>query len=131
MKDIEMHEKKIKNLLKKSGKDRFRYFVRKVADFELVWGLFADGWAVTSTADGQNAIPFWPEKELADICAEGVWSDYNSQQIELERFISKWLLGMEKDDVLAAIFPTPKDKGVIVQPKLLLFSLEEELEQYE
>ncbi len=126
-----MHQKQIENLLKKSGKDRFLYFVRKVTDFEEVWGLFANGWAMTADDDGRKAIPFWPDKDLSSLCREGAWENYNSKQIELNKFISKWLPGMEKDGVLAAIFPTPKDKGVIIQPKELIDSLEEELEQYD
>ncbi|GBC59404.1 hypothetical protein DENIS_0343 [Desulfonema ishimotonii] len=126
-----MHQKKIENLLKMSGKERFLYFVRKVADFEEVWGLFADGWAMTADNEGRKAIPFWPEKDFSNLCAEGAWKNYNSKQIKLDKFMSKWLPGMEKDGVLVAIFPTPKNKGVIIQPKELSASLEEEIEQYE
>ena len=126
-----MHQKKIENILKMSGEERLLYFIRKVSDFEEVWGLFAGGWAMTADNKGRKAIPFWPEKDFSDLCANGVWKNYNSKQIELDIFISKWLLGMEKDGVLAAIFPTPKNKGVIIQPKDLLTSLKEEIEQYE
>lgn len=131
MKDTKMHQKKIENILKMPGDERLQYFVRKVSDFEEVWGLFDDGWAMTADTEGRKAIPLWPEKDFSDLCAEGVWENYNSKPIELDRFVSKWLPGMEKDGVLTAIFPTPKNKGVIIQPKDLLTTLEEEIEQYE
>jgi hypothetical protein len=130
MKDTKMDPKKIRNLLKISGKEKLKYFVRKVADFEEVWGLFADGWAMTADDEGRKAIPFWPEKDLSILCAEGAWQNYESKQIELANFISKWLPGMEKDGILAAVFPTPMNKGLIIQPKELLASLEKETEQY-
>lgn len=126
-----MHQKKIENLLKLSGKERYLYFVRKVTDFEELWGLFADGWAMTANDDGKKAIPFWPEKELSNLCTKGEWENYSSKQIKLENFISRWLPGMEKDGVSVAIFPTPENKGVIIQPKELLAALKEELEQYQ
>lgn len=131
MKDIKMHQKKIENLFKMSGKDRYQYFIRKVADFETVWGLFADGWAMTADDEGKKAIPFWPEKELSSMCATEEWENYIPKKIELDPFLSKWIPGMEKDGVLLAIFPTPEKKGVLTPPKELLSSLKEELEQYE
>lgn len=130
MKDTKVHQKKIINLLKMSGEERFSYFIRKVTDSEAVWGLFDSGWALSTDDKGKKAIPFWPEKDFSSLCAEGVWENYNSKQIKLDLFISKWLPGMEKDRVLAAIFPTPKNKGVIIQPNKLLTSLEDELRQY-
>ena len=131
MEAIKMHKKKIENLIKMTGKDRYQYFIRKVADFETVWSLFADGWAMTSDDEGKKAIPFWPEKELTNLCASDAWEKYTPKQINLDHFLTKWLPGMKKDGVLLAIFPTPKNKGVLTQPNDLLSSLEEELKKYE
>lgn len=114
-----------------SGDARNLYFVRKVADFEIVWSLFEDGWAMVADDNEQKAIPFWPEKELAELCAKGEWRNYHSKQIKLDDFLLKWLPGMIKDGLSVAIFPTPSDKGVILSPTKLLSLLEDEVKQYE
>ena len=46
-------------------------------------------------------------------------------------FMEKWLPGMERDEILVAVFPTPEGKSIYVQQSMLLESLEEELIQYE
>lgn len=125
-----MHKQKIENIIQMPGEERYFYFIRKVTDFEEVWGLYANGWATTADGKDRKAIPFWPEKVFADLCANGTWEGYTSKPIELDLFISKWLPGMEKDNTLAAIFQTPENKGIISNPKDLLISLDEELEQY-
>lgn len=38
-----MNEKKVASIVSMEGPDRCDYFVRKVADFELLYGLFDDG----------------------------------------------------------------------------------------
>lgn len=114
-----------------SSEERYDYFIRKVADFEIVWGLNDGGWAILSDNEGNEVFPFWPEKELAEICVQDSWSSYKPKSIELNHFIEKWLTGMEKDGILVGVFYTPEGKGVVVQPAKLKADLEEELEQYD
>ena len=58
MKDTKLHQKKIENIFKMQGEEKLLYFIRKVSDFAEVWGLFADGWAMTADNEGRKAIPF-------------------------------------------------------------------------
>ncbi|HID69966.1 MAG TPA: DUF2750 domain-containing protein [Desulfobacterales bacterium] len=126
-----MHNKKMSNLLSMPGDARSRYFVRKIADFEAVWGLFEEGWAMVADDNGQEAIPFWPEKELAELCVKGKWEIYHPKRIKLQDFLLKWLPGMKNDGLSVAIFPTPNDKGIIFSPTKLLSMLKVELKQFE
>ncbi len=125
-----MHDKKIANVLSMSPEERLGYFVRKVSDFEEVWGLFDDGWTTSETDDGAKVISFWPEQAFADKCAVEQWSSYLPKVISLSDFIEKWLPGMEKDGVLMGIFQTPENKAVVLAPSELLEMLNEELENY-
>lgn len=121
---------KVKNILQLNSEQRFNYFVRKVTDFEIVWGLYKDGWATVSTESGEG-IPFWPEADFANLCATDVWCNYCAREINLTDFITKWLPGMMNDDKVANIFPIPDGKSYIVEPAVLLNNLSEELKQYE
>lgn len=128
MKDI--NKKKIDNIINGSAEERYSYFIRKVADFEGVWSLYNEGWAMLGDNKEQNIIPFWPEEAFAQLCAEGIWESYQPKSIELNTFIEKWLSGMKEDGKSAGVFYTPEGKGIVVQPDKLLRDIQEELEQY-
>lgn len=85
-----MHKRKIENIFRLSSQERFSYFIRKVTDFEEVWGL-SDGseWALIGDSDDNQLFPVWPEKDFAEICATGVWYNYVPKSIPLNDFISK------------------------------------------
>jgi hypothetical protein len=126
-----MHPAKRANVLKLDGAARHDYFVRKVADAQCVWGLNQSGWALVADRDGRKHFPFWPEEGFAQACAVGEWVGYVPLKIEVEEFIEKWLPGLQRDGFGVAVFPTPGDRGVIVEPRLLRKSLEIELAKYE
>jgi len=123
--------KKIENVIKLPPEERYDYFLRKVADFEQVWGLYSEGWAILKDGQGKKVMPFWPEEEFAQICAKDTWQGYAPKSIELYDFIEKWLTGMYDDDIKVGVFYVPEGKGVTRYPHELKEDLEEELEQYE
>ncbi|WP_419868700.1 DUF2750 domain-containing protein [Chryseobacterium sp. CT-SW4] len=123
--------KKIENILKMNDDERYDYFIRKVADFEEIWGLSDDGWALLGDNNENRVLPLWPEKEFAELCAVDQWKDYKPELIELDNFLEKWIPGMTNDKTLVNIFSTPNAKGIVITPNDLLSDLQEELEQYE
>ncbi len=129
MRLIESPEKS-QRLANLSPSDRYLYFLRKVSDFELVWSLTESGWA-TIDANGTSGVPFWPEQQLAQLCASGVWSRYRAQSIPLADFMTRWLPGMERDGRVVSVFPVSGGQSAIVTASQLRRDLEQELRQYE
>ena len=127
-----MHQKKIENIFKLSSQERFAYFVRKVTDFEEVWGL-SDGseWALLGDNCNNQLFPIWPEKDFAKICANGVWNNYIPKLISLDDFISKLSPKLDSEKINYAVFLTTENKGIIISPKELCEILEQEIEQEE
>jgi hypothetical protein len=105
--------------------ERYDYFIRKICDFEVVWGLFDEGWAAGSV-DGTDVIPIWPERELAAECATGDWASLAPREIPLEAFVTKWIPGATADASRFAIFPTPSQKAIVVENATLLADIEAE-----
>jgi hypothetical protein len=126
-----MNSKKIESVLNLSTKERYLYFIRKIADFEEVWGLYNDGWALLSDGENNEVIPFWPESEFAEICAVGKWSSYEPKSIDVYSFKENWLTGMQEDNKKVGVFYTPQGKGIIASPNELKAELNEELSQYD
>ena len=128
---VRMHPKKMASVMRMNGADRFSYFVRKVADFELLWGLFDDGWAIAADADDAQVLPLWPEKEFAAACAENEWSSFRPVEISLGDLLDSWVDGLTKDGLGVAVFPTIENKGVVVTPIDLRNALQVEIAHYE
>lgn len=125
-----VHPRKIENVSKLTAKDRYSYFIRKVADFQTVWGLYNDGWA-TMESQGRKGIPFWPEPDFAKLCGTGNWVGYAPREIPLDDFLDKWVPGMLSDGIFAGIFPTLADNPFVVSAEELCADLKQELQQYE
>ena len=63
-----MNNSRIKNIVNLSAAERYGYFIRKVSDFEEVWGLKdKEGWALMGNNE-QVLFPVWSEKEFAELC---------------------------------------------------------------
>ncbi|WP_291591792.1 DUF2750 domain-containing protein [Bacteroides sp.] len=123
-----MKNNKINNIVNLTASERYDYFIRKVADFEEVWGLKdTEGWALMGNKE-QVLFPVWCEIEFAELCK---WDNYQPTAIPLDDFIEKLLPKLEKDDVMLAIFPIPKGKGVICKVQGVKSDIEKECEQYE
>jgi len=123
---------KIHNLLRLSPQARCDYLIRKVTDFQVIWGLFADGWATAGSAQTSAiAIAFWPEAEFAAWCAHGPWHGFEPKPIELGHFLSHWLPGMQRDARLCLVFADADGQGLLLPPESLLQSLTHELDQYQ
>ncbi|MDQ1097678.1 MULTISPECIES: DUF2750 domain-containing protein [Chryseobacterium] len=123
--------KKIGNILRMSENERYDYFIRKVADFEVLWGLDDNGWALLGDNEGRQVLPLWPEKEFAELCAIDQWEGFKPKEISLNDFFEKWIPGMTNDNTLVNIFLTPEEKGSVISPKDLGVDLQNEAEQYE
>lgn len=123
-----MGNNRINNIINLSAAGRYDYFIRKVSDFEEVWGLKdKDGWALMGNNE-QELFPIWSEKEFAELCK---WDNYQPTPIPLNDFIEKLLSKLEKDNVMLAVFPLAKGKGIICKAQDIKSDIEQECEQYE
>ena len=124
-----MNQKELDSIIKQPPNIRYEYFIRKVADYEEVWGLYDDGWATAQDDDGNMLFPFFPRKEFAEYYAVNEWNNFKAEPIDLNEFIENWLVGMRKDRVKPSIFPINED-SVMVEIDVLLRDLNSELENY-
>ena len=112
------------------GPKRYDHFIKQVADWEEVWTLYQDGWALASTSEGDKVFPLWPAKAYAEICAQREWHGYEAVSLPLEKFMQELLPKLKADGVLPGIFYTPSDKGITPDVAQLLSDLSAELENY-
>lgn len=127
---MKINPKQIESVTALDGPKRYEHFVKVVADWEEVWGLYQDGWALASSDDGQQVFPLWPAKEYAQLCADKEWNGYKPESFSLEDFMTELLPNLKNDGVLPGIFYTPSDNGMTPTVDQLLADLNEELENY-
>lgn len=110
---------------------RTEHLVKRVADWEEIWGLkSASGWVTARTEANGDAFPVWPHADYAQACATDEWAGSSAESIPLAHFMSAWMAGLTIDGVSVAVFPTPSSGGVVMEPGVFKALLERELENY-
>lgn len=127
---MKITQKQIESVTGLPGEKRYRNFVKTVSDWEVVWGLYQNGWALAATSDGQKVFPIWPAKEYAELCAEKEWEGYEPESFSLEEFVNELLPNLKNDGILPGVFYTPQDKGVTPTVDQLIEDINQELENY-
>lgn len=125
-----MNEKEFNAVIKLPANVRYEYFIKKVVDYETVWGLYDDGWAVQEDDNGNKLLPFWPKKAFAEYCSVGEWANYSTESIELYDFIQEFLPLLLKEGYKPSIFHNNIDSAVL-EIQTLITDLKAELEKYE
>lgn len=129
--NMKISDEQAESVLALSGPDRYRYFIKVVADWEEVWGLYHEvGWALAATDTDECVFPIWPARKYAELCAQGVWSGYSAASFTLSDFMEELLPNLRNDNVLPGIFYTPTNKGVTPPVERVLLDLYEELQRY-
>jgi len=127
-----MHDEEFRSVMCLTGPERYSYCVKKVADFEEIWGLWnAAGWAVAGNKRQDELVPVWPHSRFAAACASEAWSGYEPKAIGIHTWLERWVPGMLEDQRLVAVFPTPSGQGVLVSPDRFGEDLLQELSLYE
>ena len=126
-----MHPEKQKNILNLSSKDRYGYFIRKVADSEEVCLIKeGDKYVTVGDNDEQIIIPVFPEKEFAELLLTDDWTECTIEKLEVHQFL-EWLDQLQQDKVNIAAFPKSDFTAVVVEPEEMKNHLLYELQQYE
>jgi hypothetical protein len=126
-----INQQQIDSVLSLAAAERYGHFIRRVADWEELWGLKTQqGWVTVGSSGGDKCLPFWPHPKYAELSATSEWRDAVPERIELSQFMG-WLPRIEEDGYFVAVFPTPSAGGVVVKPSELQAHLSEECRQYE
>ena len=127
---MKLSPKKIQSVLSLSGPERFEHFVKVIADWQQVWSLYEDAWALAATDEGIPVFPLWPAREYAQLCATDEWKGYEPRRIALEELTDVLLPKLQSDGVLPGVFMTPSDKGVTPSIEELQAAIQSELSKY-
>lgn len=108
------------NILELDAKARYNYFIRKIVARREVWGLYHDGWAMSSTVNGKMALPLWPDAKYARLCNNRSWASYKVEAMSLKTFVEELIPLLVEKQCMASVFLTPDCHSVLVEPERLL-----------
>ena len=123
--------KEFQNVTRLIPAARYEYFIKHVADWQHVWALWNDGWAMMGDSAGGELIAVWPHRVYAEAMAHGDWQGYAPKAIPLKEWMEKWLPGLVREKSKVALFPVLEGQALVVEPGRLRQDLEEELEKME
>lgn len=125
------HLKEITAMCHKATRDRYVYFVKKVADNECAWTLDASGLALSQDAHGTRFIMLWPAREYAELCAIDIWAGYQPKRLALDELLGELLPGLRQDGIRIGVFMVPASTDTaIISAEDLITDLEQECEKY-
>jgi len=127
---MNINQKQIDSVLILSGSQRYKYFIKKIVDWEEVWGLYNEGWALAGDENDIKTFPVWPAKEYAQLCAKNEWKNYKPEMISLAEFIDELLPTLKKDGVFLSVFNTPNNVAVTPSIDQILEDINTELANY-
>jgi hypothetical protein len=128
---MKINQKQFEAVTALSGDKRYECFIKTIADTEVVWALWEDGWALaTDDISGQPVFPFWPALEYAKACAINEWGGYEPSSLPLDEFMNELLPKLKEDGVLPGIFFTSEGKGPTPSIEQLLDDIHLEFENY-
>ena len=109
---------------------RCSHFVKRVADWQSAWGLWAGRWASFAGQEQREAVCLWPALEYAETCASRNWPGFLAMPIPLALLVDELRPSLANNGRLAAVFPDARGQGALLTPGELESRLREECERY-
>ncbi len=119
--------KQIEEVYAKKPENRYKYFIKTIAEEEEVWGLADDeGWLLLEDdEDNTDVIAVFPNAEFAEIFREkGGFQEFRVEVLDLYEFVD-WLEDFELEKMKVAVFPTPDFQSAVMTPDRIKMDLQE------
>ncbi len=124
-------KQEIENVSVLEPMNRYRYFIKKIADYEELWVLEnGNGDAAIAEVDNHVLIPFWSASEFTESCRKDEWAEYQPAKLSLEEMEKKLFPLIREKNYLIDVFPVGDRSGFVVTIDEFVRDLCEELENY-
>ncbi|WP_333576933.1 DUF2750 domain-containing protein [Sphingobacterium sp.] len=128
---IILSEKEIESVVKLTPFDRYKYFLKRVADTERMYTLVnGNNEYALSEVEGDFFFSIWPFSEYALLSAVKEWSDYSPKEITLDEFEEDMINLIEQNNYLINVFSIDAKAGFVVNLMEFARDLSDELKKY-
>lgn len=128
---LQLSDRQAEAVLGKDSATRHRYFVKKTAEWQQLWGAKkGDDWLVPQSTDNAHYFPLWPHPKCAERTLTAHFPGYEAKEISLLALIDYWLPLFGQNRVKAAVFPNENWDYTRVEPEALSQQLRRELARF-
>lgn len=111
--------------------ERYKYFIKKIADSELVYTLVdTNNMYVTSMVDNQELFPMWSSKQFTNLCKTNGWESFVIKELNFDDLENEIFDIIANSNYLINVFPVYDRTGFVVNLDEFANDLKEELENY-
>lgn len=118
-----LSQDKISEISNYDQASRISYFFKEVVANNSIWILTDEHGAVMLNTEDEDCIPVWPNEEFATAWATDEWQDCTAEKVSLNKWFSRWTLGLEDDGLAIVVFPNQLDEGCIFEPQEVEFEI--------
>ena len=111
------NQKRTEAIIKLSPENRYKHFIKYVSDWEVMYSLYDNGWALAENKNGKDLLPLWPSKSFAKLCKKDNWSHYNIKEISIYDFLEAFCSKLKTKNTDAIVFMTPRFTKEIIPAK--------------
>jgi hypothetical protein len=124
-------EKELKAIAELDANDRYKYSIKRIADYENLWVLGdSEGLITYSDSQARLIFPIWPFKEFALLCRKDDFSGSEPEEITLDSFMDDYLPEFMKKKYMLSVLPLTSDRGSVVEIDTFINDLKNELKNY-
>lgn len=128
---MSLNKNEIENVSKLDSFKRYKYFIKKVADFEELWTLVDKNEDLAlSEIENNSLVSFWTAEEFIKSNLDNGWKECVPLKISLDYFEETIIPFIIENDYLINIFPVNGRSGFVVNINEFIRDLNEELENY-
>lgn len=128
---MEINKQQISTVSNLKPDERYSYFIKRLADFEIFYTLKNDSNEfVISELEENKLIHFWSSPEFAQLCLVEVWENHKIVEVSLEEFEDEIVDFIEENSILIDIFPVENRTGFIVNLNEFVRDLNVEFGKY-
>jgi hypothetical protein len=127
-----MNQKEIDNVIALEPINRYQYFIKRVADWEVFYTFVDDNEKYAlSTLEDKKLMPLWSSREFAELCKINGWENYVIKELDLDDLENEIIDFIVDEECLINVFPVYDRTGFVVSLKEFSQDLKKELENYE
>ncbi|AQY22605.1 DUF2750 domain-containing protein [Riemerella anatipestifer] len=125
-----MNQKEIESVVLLEPFERYKYFIKKVADWEIFFTLLnEDGNYALSKLDNYELFPLWSAREFAELCKINGWEKYSIKELSLDDLENEIIDFIIEGSYLINVFPIYDKTGFVVNLQEFTRDLNDELEK--
>jgi hypothetical protein len=129
---MNLNIQEIKGVSKLNPYKRYKYFIKRVADFEELWTIVDEnGDIALSYVDNKILVSFWTAQDFIKSNLSGNWKKCVPLKINLDNFESDTMPLIIENNYLINVFPINNKSGFVVNLDEFTRDLNEELKNYQ